>query len=589
MDISVACSVLEGLLERLKADSGSKTPLYGGVVSGLERTALETLLGQPAGPRVRAIPTVSAPDVSSQPTEEAANDPVAGGVEVHSAPHPDSSSASLTPLDLRCLDALTNHQHTVCIDFGTAKSKAFACKVGDEELIAEDLLELGLGEIDGDLDSSLYSVASSVWISDEGLMYSGSHAMKQSAQYQPNGAKGGRQRLDSLKQQLSLSIHEMGMAKLLSQDLNPSGVDLTFEDALCFFLAYLSDLISTDLVDRHGLSRETPRRFTLPAWSDEKREWATAKLSSCLKRSQILADTFHGKWEEGIGAADFKQANEKAREYEGQLVHLLDFAMTDLKLGISEPIAAGSARISVDKSTRNLILVVDVGAGTTDFGLFWVPQTASSKGAFAVYPGSEAVKAAGDRVDDLFLQFLLSKISGHTDRSTQERIADALRLQSLRDLKHRLLRNKKLAVELITDEEVNVTSEEFLSYPPLKELAATIETKLTQFLAKVDLSFGPATDGALILLTGGGATLPFIQALAAKTWNVAGKSIIFKQPKEVPELIRELGPDFRREYGQLAVAVGGTLPLINEKNTLKQWYGGAPAPGPLTGYRIKGI
>ncbi len=41
--------------------------------------------------------------------------------------------------------------------------------------------------------------------------------------------------------------------------------------------------------------------------------------------------------------------------------------------------------------------------------------------------------------------------------------------------------------------------------------------------------------------------------------------------------------------GQLAVAVGGTLPLINEKNTLKQWYGGAPAPGPLTGYRIKGI
>src|SRR5260370_31971059 len=123
MDISVACSVLEGLLERLKADSGSKTPLYGGVVSSLERTARETLLGATAGPRA----IVDAPDVFIQPNEEATKDPVVGA-ELNNAPHGDAPSVSFTPLDLRCLNALTNHKHTVCIDFGTAKSKAFACK-----------------------------------------------------------------------------------------------------------------------------------------------------------------------------------------------------------------------------------------------------------------------------------------------------------------------------------------------------------------------------------------------------------------------------------------------------------------------------
>jgi hypothetical protein len=60
--------------------------------------------------------------------------------------------------------------------------------------------------------------------------------------------------------------------------------------------AWFTDLIGSDLELRHKLSRYTPKRFTVPAWSDEQREWATSTLRRFLKRAQILADTFHDRW-----------------------------------------------------------------------------------------------------------------------------------------------------------------------------------------------------------------------------------------------------------------------------------------------------
>lgn len=47
--------------------------------------------------------------------------------------------------------------------------------------------------------------------------------------------------------------------------------------------------------------------------------------------------------------------------------------------------------------------------------------------------------------------------------------------------------------------------------------------------------------------------------------------------------------DFQREYGQLAVAIGGALPVLDERNTLTEWAGGALPPGALERYQIKGV
>ena len=66
----------------------------------------------------------------------------------------------------------------LCLDFGTAKSKAFAWRNDTEKP-----LDLPLGKLDQDLDDAIYSVSSSMWIDDDGLMFAGSEAVKRGAQY----------------------------------------------------------------------------------------------------------------------------------------------------------------------------------------------------------------------------------------------------------------------------------------------------------------------------------------------------------------------------------------------------------------------
>ena len=200
-------------------------------------------------------------------------------------------------------------------------------------------------------------------------------------------------------------------------------------------------------------------------------------------------------------------ANSQAKLHEDQLEHLLDVQLKDSPLGISEPIAAGSARLSTDRNIRNMVLVVDVGAGTTDFALFLVPQGPDGGRAFPLRL-SEAVRSAGDRVDDILVQFILSKMDGHSDTETRDRVAAQLRLRNLRTFKRRLFDEGIIEIDLVTDERVIIELDEFLDSVAVKAFAKTLEDRLTAFLAAVHPSFGAATPDALILFTGGGAKLP---------------------------------------------------------------------------------
>ena len=587
MNLQAAQILLKGLLERLTADAAGEKPQYGAVVSGTERDALDFLYRHITTLPMAEHSVVAAIDPQSRfvPPQTKTQEDIP-----HSASDmPFAEPTQLRPeLNLRSLTEIEATSHIVCIDFGTAKSKAFARRITGDDLSPQDLLELGLGRLDGDMDNSAYTVASSVWVSDEGNMFAGSHAIRLSSDYGLDGKP--RKRLDSVKQQLSHASHENQLLEPLPAAFNPTSEPLTFEDAICFFLAYLTDLIGSDLEVRYKLSRYTPKRFTVPAWSDEQREWTTSTLRKLLKRAQILADTFHDRWRDGIPASEVRNANLEAKKLEGQLDHLLDGRLQDTPLGISEPIAAGSARLSTDRNIRNMVLVVDVGAGTTDFALFLVPQGPAGGKAFPLRM-SEAVRSAGDRVDDILVQFILSKMHGHTDSETQTRVAARLRLRNLRTYKRRLFDDGIIEVDLVTDERVIVEREEFLDSKEVKAFAKTLEDRLSEFLSAVDPSLGAATPNALILFTGGGAKLPFVADLAKKTWRIGSTDFRFRPPtKLIPDLIEEFDDAFLAEYGQLAVAIGGTLPLIDEKKTLQgQWFGGALPPGKLESFPIKGI
>ncbi len=575
MNREIQVQIVRALLERLRADAVLSQPRCTSVVSAIDLDAIVSLLGE-AGHPMKTMPT----DIPLLPQQEALDS------QFNELQEDVPEKAILgKPLlvDTACLTAPYNPKYVVCIDFGTARSKAFAAEIPQEGESSDEMdhFELGLGKRDGDRE--VYSVASSVWISDDGLMFAGSEAMRRSTE------SHDRTRLDSIKQQLSQTSSRVDIDRSLPTDINPTQIKLTYADAICFYLAFLTDLVGRELSDLkpHSLSRYTRRRFTIPAWKDDQRQWAHSELKKLITRAQVLADTFGSRWSDGIPVSEVKDAISQAAQYDSQLSRLLDPSMDESKFGISEPMAAGAGRIRIDSSIKNLILIVDVGAGTTDIGLFLVNFAA--KTAIPVEPKSGALKRAGDHIDDLLVGHIISKVEGHPDPQTIARIDSALRRSGLRRDKETLFDKGSLEVTLATGQPVKIILQEFLESEDVICFAKAIEDTLELFLRQVDKSFEAAAERPTMLLSGGGASLPFIKDLLNRKWKIGEREVKFKAGNSIPSEIAEYDQDFQKEYPQLAVAMGGAIQVIDERQPLLQYHGNASPPGQLSRYAVTGI
>lgn len=594
MDLKLARILLENLFERLEADAALDKPRFTSTVSNHERQAIQVILAVDSKRQRRSTLENQSEDDHVETSmvslhSAKATDATNGVISVSDPQDPNGTFAlhPAAPVDLvlSACGGTSDRGMIICIDFGTAKSKAFAASVEDDEDPEPLMLELGLGKLDED-PNDVYSISSSVWVSDDGRLYAGSSALVKSAS--ADGVM--RRRLDSIKQELSLndSEHDLGQ-RLLEKELNPYKVPMSYEEALCFFLAYLTDLIGKELA-RHGYSRYMRRRFTLPAWQPAQRRWAAKVLWENLKRAQILADTFSGRWAEGIPVESLKSAFQQSIQYSAKVEYLMDGTIAESG-GLTEPLAVGSSRVWADRSARNLMLVVDVGAGTTDLSLFWVVQDAKtgSHRAFPVAPSSYALRMAGDLVDHILVKNILEQVYGHPDEITRMRIEAGLRRRGVRGIKEQLFLRGQVSVPLVTDQVVTITRDEFSSTAPIQKLKQEFRNAISTFLSKADASWAKVPDAPLIVLTGGSAALPFIAALADESWKIGDKVLRFRKATTVPQRIADtFDTEFQKEYPQLAVAVGGVLPLLDEKSMLKEWLGGATTPGPLERYSVTG-
>jgi hypothetical protein len=600
MDLVAAQTLIRSLVERLEADARAETPRLTGLVSSSELAALRVALDL-----VSKSGTSGLSDVDQSPSS-VVNEGRAAVLEV--AQTHGGQSGGIVNVDssnVRVTQALNEaafarsspeDQHvTLCIDFGTAKSKAFAAS--DEE--EPQLFELGLGKRDGDVDGSVYAVSSSIWIDENGLMFVGSRAVQHGRDAANRGGPQ-RERLDSIKQELSqIAIHQDISQRRLEPAVNPSGIELTYDDALTFLLGYLTDLAAEELAEQ-GVSRYVKRRFTLPWWAEAQRLWAARTLSSCLARAQVLADTFSGRWNDGIPVVEVKQAMAALIGREDELTYLLDQDSTagetmPIRWGaLLEPLAAGSGRIWADRSTRDLVLIIDVGAGTTDFSLFWVVQNQANQvhRAFPVYPCGKAIRTAGDTLDSLVVNELITRAHIGADESLKRRVSHAISLDGIRRLKEQLFITGQLQYRLVTDQVISITLDEFLQSQGVKAFVSTIELALREFLAEVDPSWATAArQGTFVslILTGGGSQLPMLKQLPDKEWQIGGIRVGLGEVTELPALIRDrFDDDFIREYPQLAVAMGGALPILDERSAARVWAGDAPRPGRLERFPITG-
>lgn len=281
MDKNIATILLASLIER----AGREQAI--GIMSSLEQQALQVAyqaLVSGSDHLANSVATEESPFSTLTPVNDA-TPPLQ--VEVASTESLVTSTAAVEPIVKLVLDAIGRDNPSdpgvlMCLDFGTAMSKAFASVAPD------DYLDLELGSAAG---RSGYTLPSSVFIGDDGKAYFGFEAIELSQDL----VGSGRERLDSIKGWLSLRREGNldGDAFLLQSALNPIATcKLTQGDLIRVYLAYLTDMANIALgeyqVSEKVVDRYVRRRFARPCWPDAAQaQWADKLMRQCLLRRKF--------------------------------------------------------------------------------------------------------------------------------------------------------------------------------------------------------------------------------------------------------------------------------------------------------------
>lgn len=519
MDSKIASFLLKSLLERIDRNQI-------GVVSQHERHALVAAL--------KALQTM--PDA----------DPSATFVDI---PPPSAAIPPPLPDVTLVLDAIQTKEPVqpgllMCLDFGTAMSKAFAAE-GDA------YVDLALGQASG---HSGYVLPSSVFIGEDGTAYFGQEAIDRSDIL----LNAGRARLDSIKSWLSLRSEGDLDSEVcvLKQDVNPTQIRLTEGDLIRLYLAYLTDMSCVALASARGIGRYVKRRYARPCWITERQtRWADRLMRTLLAEAQILADTFTGQWAGGISVDLLKAAIEQVKQLPEKPEYLIDAS-------VPEPVAVAAGAIGDTENMRDAYMVVDAGAGTTDFGLFvFTPGQNFNEPKLFQIPGSiHGFSQAGNRIDHLLRAYILQKEGVDTKDVTGSLIDSDMRLK-IRVIKENLFRTKEVRYALRDGTTGTVRLDEFLSNNIVKKFSVVLENEFKKALSAVDESWlrWLSMPGVKlnVILTGGSSSLPMMRSLASGTIDVNGFRIERVKSEPRPDWIRDAPQELEVVYPQLAVAIGG--------------------------------
>ena len=464
----------------------------------------------------------------------------------------------------------------LCLDFGTAMSKVTLVKDETAERGYEDIEVLGLG-VPGDQEEiSENMLVSSVFIDGNGVLWFGQMAVQRSALE----AQGGtRQRLDNIKRYLT----EEGLGNKVLAKFNPTDHEITYGGMVLAYLMFLTWTVNQCL-DESGEPRNLYRRFAMPCFEGSKSRDTAQILRSMLGEAQVLADTFYRTLQDGIPLESFLQAVTKLRETNRSF----DFVME----GITEPLGVAGSIMSWKERVDSLVMVIDVGAGTSDFSLYRMyfdAETGKSM-ALEVENAAEGITEAGNHLDGLLRGLILKNAGVDYKHEHWINILGNLELD-LRDYKERLFRDEYVVVRLFTDQLVTIQLDEFLSLEQVVKFGNSLKDCRDRILNRVDPSFiKGAPHGALgIALTGGGATLPMVKALAEGAVQLHGKELRLVQTKAFPGWLKDEYPELEDDYPRIAVSLGGARKRIVDQGGVARVTAGDVRGTPtLGGYYTKG-
>lgn len=438
----------------------------------------------------------------------------------------------------------------VCLDFGTAFSKA-SVYLGGDRPPREAVRALAIGAISGADDTLL---TPSVMFVDRGRIMFGPPALACARR----DIGSDRDPILSFKVILAARDLDPALQLKVKPSVDPTGT-LRHRDALVLYLAHLDQLIGAAIRaddDLPDTLTSAPRRYTSPIWRTRgEADRAMARLfdEAAFVSARLGNMLIHP---EGASIAQCKDALDKAEQTLG---------IGQLEAGVFEAHAAAAAYGAFARTPRQFMLVLDMGAGTTDLAGFERVGDMHEPVLAEIVGARQSCGLAGDEIDQILANLIMekSKLRRPADQAILWR---ALQL-SARGLKRDLFRNGK-CVFTHAGRSITLRQNELQNAARFKEFNRALASICAASLSPVVARTKEEGAGAVsILLAGGGAHLPFVKAIAASAGAQVGQGLTVDIELFGADWYLPVGfdPNLRVAFPQVAISLGGALAHLTDE------------------------
>jgi len=428
---------------------------------------------------------------------------------------------------------------TLCIDFGTAYSKAAAAPAGAwAKFDPAGVRPMMLGGPDP--RSNVFLLDSAVFVDDSRVLFGRAALARAEAL-----AADKRVALRSFKTLLSVSDLDRALNTNAPTSVDPHRL-FQMRDLIVLYLAFLLATIERAVAADPVLSKASriARRYAAPAW----RSGDSAGSHDAIMRLFGEAAAFRaaaGKRllaPEGVALSFITDGLPKA------IANAKGF---DMGLIFEATAAAVYTSIGIEDAASHLI-VIDMGAGTTDIAALARigPRTVELPEARVT------LKEAGDFVDRVIANMVLDSASWARAPAQRSELWAVL-MRQMRDIKEGVFTDGRMTLRH-HGRNLSLSMRDIERDPDFRDFAKSLTRAYDHALGVVREAAARGRSTVQAVAVGGGAAAPFIQNLIARK-SSGGPRVVVRPATPDWAHAREFGGNLAPVFPQLAIAIGGAL------------------------------
>jgi molecular chaperone DnaK (HSP70) len=428
---------------------------------------------------------------------------------------------------------------TLCVDFGTAYSKAAAAP--RDAWARFDPTRVRPLMLNNQSEGNAFLLDSAVFVDETHILFG--RAALARAGSDPNARRSA---LRSFKTLLSVGDLERALNTSAPLSIDPHRV-FSMRDLIALYLSFLTACIARAVAADPDLGGgDIAMRYAAPAWRSSDGVGAHANITRLFGEAAALRLQLGGDImaPEGVPIERARAALEATR----------GAGAPEMGLIFEATAAAAYSSIGMESPASHLI-VVDMGAGTTD-----IAALAATGGRLIEIPEARVtLKQAGDFIDGVIANLA---IDAHGKLKTPAQQSEFWRvlMADMRGFKETLFATGRAAFRY-DRRAVTVTLRDLERDKDFRLFAGALAGAYERGVAALrDQTLADGRRDAHAIAVGGGAAAPFIQALVRRAPRSAGKLKLIARPAtpgwaHAPAFNGNLAPVFP----QLAIAIGGAL------------------------------